>query len=291
MRTRTTLLFKSTQRTIRVTLLVVMTLFATLPAIVQAAANMVPDYEVKLLMNPDLVLDSEHKLNSTVLSTFGMPNSVTKMNVLFMDTNAKDIYNNTWIARIRKMEGASNFELTYKKRYAIDNGDIAQALYLANSEGFDINDTNYQAQVEWGYQKKTLSISSTKNDDKSGYSGMDIPSSSDSRSLLKKNIPGKMDNWLYSGWGTSKLDASRKYGPILAKRSVGTWSGMQLYIEVWPLINPYGTGTEYVVEASFKTTSATTASSKHDQLQSYLISRGWFLAQDSLKTQMIMDRY
>ncbi|MFZ6639673.1 hypothetical protein ACO0LL_07995 [Undibacterium sp. TC4M20W] len=256
-----------------------------------AAGNMVPDYEVKLLMNPNVVLDADHKLKSTVLSTFSMPTSVTKMNVLFMDTNAKDIYGNTWIARIRKTEGESDFELTYKKRYAIDNGNITEALYKANAEGFDSTEKNYEAQVEWGYQKKTLSISNSKTDSKSGYSGMDLPSASDSRSLLKKNIPGKLNNWLYSGWGTSMLDSSRKYGPILAKRSVGTWSGLKLYIEVWPILNQAGTGTDYIVEASFKTTSEATASAKHDELQAYLISRGWFVAEDSLKTQLIMDRY
>jgi hypothetical protein len=67
--------------------------------------------------------------------------------------------------------------------------------------------------------------------------------------------------------------------------------GLQLYIEVWPIRNAAGTGTEYVVEASFKTTSQTTASTKHDELITYLQGKGWFLAQDSLKTQLIMDRY
>ena len=100
-----------------------------------------------------------------------------------------------------------------------------------------------------------------------------------------------MNNWLYSGWGTAMLDNSRKYGPILAKRSVGIWSGMTLYIEVWPILNQAGTGTDYVVEASFKTKSEATASAKHDELQAYLISRGWFVAEDSLKTQLIIDRY
>lgn len=256
-----------------------------------AAGNMVPDYEVKLLMNPNVVLDADHKLKSTVLNTFNMPTSVTKMNILFMDTNAKDIYGNTWIARIRKTEGESDFELTYKKRYAIDDGNINEALYRANAQGFDSTEKNYEAQIEWGYQKKTLSISNSKKDSKSGYSGMDLPSASDARSLLKKNIPGKLNNWLYSGWGTAMLDSSRKYGPILAKRSVGTWSGLKLYIEVWPILNQAGTGTDYIVEASFKTTSEATASAKHDELQAYLISRGWFVAEDSLKTQLIMDRY
>lgn len=256
-----------------------------------AASNMVPDYEVKLLMNPNVVLNADHKLKSTVLATFNMPTSVTKMNVQFMDTNGKEIYNNGWIARIRKTEGDKDFELSYKKRYAIDNGNINEALYKANAEGFDVSDKNYEAQIEWGYQKKTLSITNSKMDSKAGYSGIDLPSNSDARSLLKKNVPGKMNNWLYLGWGLSMLDNSRKYGPVLAKRSVGSWSGMTLYIEVWPILNAYGTGTDYIVEASFKTKSETTASAKHDELQAYLIARGWFVAEDSLKTQLIMDRY
>lgn len=261
------------------------------PAAVRAAANMTPDYEVKLLLDPAVVLNSDYKLKSSVRSAFGMPDTVTKMNVQFMDTNAQDIYDNGWIARIRKTEGEDDFELTYKKRYPIVNNDIDAALTLANTEGFDATDTNYEAQVEWGYQNKTLSISNNKTGKKSGYSGMDLPSTSDSRKLLKDNIPGKMNNWLYSDWGKDMLDNSRKYGPVLAKRSVGTWSGQQLYIEVWPITNAAGTGTEYIVEASFKTTSRTTAATKHDELIAYLQNQSWFLAQDSLKTQLIMDRY
>lgn len=261
------------------------------PVPAKAASNMVPDYEVKLLLDPNVVLDSDHKLNSTVRTAFGMPETVTKMNVQFMDTNAKDIYDNGWVARVRKTEGEKDFELTYKKRYPITNGNIDAALTTANQEGFDSSDTNYEAQIEWGYQNQTLSLSRVKTDSKSGYSGMDLPSASDSRKLLVKNVPGKMDKWVYTGWGTDMLNASRIYGPVLAKRYIGTWSGLKTYIEIWPIKNASGTGTEYVVEASFKTTSRTTAQQKHDDLIAYLQGKGWFLPQDSLKTQLIMDRY
>lgn len=265
--------------------------FGGVPHSASAASNMVPDYEVKLLLNPNVVLGSDFKLTSTVRSAFGMPETVTKMNVQFLDTNAKDIYNNGWSPRIRKTEGENDFELSYKKRYAITGNDINGALTLANQEGFNSGDTGYEAQIEWGYQKKTLSITRSKSGSKSGYSGMDLPNQADSRSLLINNAPDKFNNWVSSGWGTSKLSSSRIYGPVLAKRSVGTWSGQELYIEVWPIRNAAGTGTEYVVEASFKTTSQSTASVKHDELITYLQGKGWFLAQDSLKTQLIMDRY
>ena len=252
---------------------------------------MTPDYEVKLLLDPAAVLGSDHKLTSTVRSAFGMPSTVTKMNVQFLDTNSEEIYSNGWSPRIRRTEGESDFELTYKKRYPITAGDIDGALTTANNQGFNAGDTGYEAQVEWGYTKQTLSISRPKSASGSGYSGMDLPGTSTSRSVLINDAPDKFDDWLFNNWGTGALATSRIYGPVLAKRSIGSLSGMQLYIEVWPILNAAGTGTEDIVEASFKTTSRTTAASKHDSLMAYLQSHGWFLAQDSLKTQVIMDRY
>lgn len=264
---------------------------ALLPGSAGAAANMTPDYEVKLLLNPATTLGSDHKPTAAVLSAFGAPTTVTKMNVQFLDTSAKDVYDAGWSPRIRKTEGESGFELTYKKRYPVGAGGIDGALTTANGDGLDSNDTSYDAQIEWGYQQQTLSISRKKTATKSGYSGMDLPNQSDSRSMLISNAPDQFDDWLGNGWGTGKLASSRIFGPVLAKRSVGTWHGRELDVEVWPIKAATGTGTDYTVEASFKTDSRTTASTDHDALESYLQSKGWFLAQDSLKTQQIMDRY
>jgi hypothetical protein len=262
-----------------------------LPATAGAAANMTPDYEVKLLMDPATTLGSDHRPTAAVLSAFGAPSTVTKMNVQFLDTSAKDLYAAGWSPRIRRTEGESGFELTYKKRYPVGAGGIDGALSQANADGLDADDTTYDAQVEWGYQKQTLSISRKKSASSSGYSGMDLPGQSASRSMLIDEAPDQFDDWLGNGWGTSKLASSRIYGPVLAKRSVGTWRGRELDIEVWPIRTASGVGTEDLVEASFKTTSRTTAAADHDALQAYLQSKGWFLAQDSLKTQQIMDRY
>ncbi|KAK3352449.1 hypothetical protein B0T25DRAFT_186064 [Lasiosphaeria hispida] len=257
----------------------------------RAASNLVPDYEVKLLLDPTAVLGVDHKLVATVLAEFSMPTTVTKMNVQFLDKSDKTIYNAGWSPRIRKTEGEANFELTYKKRYGVTSGNIDGSLSTANADGFDSTDTNYDAQIEWGYTAKTLSISRKKSSSGSGYSGEDLPNQADSRSILIDKAPGKFADWGSTGWGTTALASARIYGPVLAKRSIGTWSGVELYIEVWPILDAAGTGTEYVVEASFKTTSNTTASDLHDDLVDLLTLKGWFLAQDSLKTQLIMDRY
>jgi hypothetical protein len=66
---------------------------------------------------------------------------------------------------------------------------------------------------------------------------------------------------------------------------------MSLYLEVWPLHNSGVMGIKYIVEASFKTKNRTIASVERCNLVAYLQSKGWFFAQDSLKTQLIIERY
>jgi hypothetical protein len=41
------------------------------------------------------------------------------------------------------------------------DGDIDAALTAANSNGFNAHTKKYEAQVEWGYQTQTLSISTS----------------------------------------------------------------------------------------------------------------------------------
>jgi hypothetical protein len=253
--------------------------------------DMTPDYEVKLLLDPAAVLGTDHRLTGAVRAAFGMPSTATKLSVQFLDTDGQEIYSHGWSPRIRKTEGESGFELTYKKRYPIAAGDIDAALTTAGDDGFDAGETGYEAQVEWGYTKQTLSISRPKRASGAGFDGMDLPGTRSSRSMLIRHAPDRFDDWLWNGWGTDALPISRIYGPVLARRSIGTWSAMTLYIEVWPILDAAGTGTEDVVEASFKTASRATASAEHDSLIAYLQRRGWLLAQDSLKTQLIMDRY
>ncbi|KAK4031416.1 hypothetical protein C8A01DRAFT_51488 [Parachaetomium inaequale] len=253
---------------------------------------MTPDYEVKLRMDPDNVLNpSDYKLTATVLSTFAIPTTVIKMNVQFLDKSNKEIYDNGWSPRIRKTEDENNFELTYKKRYSIANGDIDAALATANKEGFAAEETDYEAQVELTYEKQTLSISRKRTASDAGYSGIDLPDTRDSRDMLINQAPDKFDDWVSNGWGTTALASARIFGPILAKRSIGIWNGTKLYIEVWPITNATGPGTEYIVEVSLKTASRTTASEKCDALRAFLQQQGWFLREASLKTQLIMDRY
>lgn len=257
----------------------------------QSEPNIIPDYEVRLLLNPTAVLGPEHELTSSVLSAFHIAPTVTRMNVQFLDKDTKEIYLAGWSARIRKAENENDFELTYKKRYPIVGGDVDAALTVANKDGLNTRSTKYKAQVEWGYQKQTLSISRKKTATDTGVSRIDLPDITNSRKMLIDEAPDKFDNFGSNKWGTGALAVSRIFGPVLVRRSTGLWKGMQLYIEIWPILNSTGTGIEYIVEASFKTTSRMTASVEQTDLAAYLESQGWLLAEDSLKTQLIMERY
>ncbi|WP_202117349.1 hypothetical protein [Clostridium chromiireducens] len=251
----------------------------------------VPNYEVKIYMDPSVVLDSDNKLKQEVLNTFNMPSTVTKMSVEYLDSSNLDFNDIGWDVRLRKMEGDADFELTYKKRYSIANGNIDSALQTAALDGFDKSEDDYDAQVDWGYNKQTLSFSNDKDVSISGYSGMDLPSSKDSIKAAIKKIPGKLNNSISNGYGTTILQNSHIYGPVDAKRSIGTWNGEKFYIEVWKIKATSGSGYDYVVEASFKTDDRSSAQEGHDQLIELFNEKGWLLPEDQLKTQMILDRY
>ncbi|KAL4723020.1 hypothetical protein ACLX1H_010261 [Fusarium chlamydosporum] len=233
------------------------------------ASNMTPDYEVKLLLKPDAVLDSRSELKSTVLEAFDIRPGVIKQTIQYLDTNDKQLYSNGWSARVRKTENEDGLELTYKKRYTIAANDIDAALNKANHDGFNVSESKYDAQVEWGYKKQTLSISLKKSINFT-TSGMDLPEDLSSRSILIEEAPDKFDDFLQEKWGTSMLASSRVFGPVHAKRHVGRWEGTKIYLEIWPLRNSEGTGFEYLVEASLKTQTCLDASKKQTSLMTYL---------------------
>jgi hypothetical protein len=268
------------------------TAILALPAVLASSGPMTPDYEVHIDLIPTAVLDTtSYKLLPTVLSTFAMPTSVTKINVQYLDTTNEDLSANGWSCRIRNIENESGFDLTYKWRLPIQNGDINGALQTAYNDGWNSGQNNYGAEVDWYYNFQELSISRDYTASSSGYSGSSDPSEKDSRKMLISNAPGMFDDWVSNGWGTNDLTSAVIYGPVLSKRSVGTWNGVELDIEVWPIENSAGTGIQYLVEASFKTSNYTFASTGRDQLTQLFQSKGWFLAAGYSKEALVLANY
>lgn len=255
-----------------------------------AAANAVPAYEVKFLAKPELILNTDGTPRSEVIQTLGLSSTARNISAEYFDTNALNLNQAGWDVRFRKKDDKNNYELTYKKRYPVINGDVNAALTLANQEGFDASDDNYEAEVDWGYGKQTLSFSNTKKVDTKA-TGVQLPSQQEALSMLLDKLPGKLKNWSSSNWGKQQLTASRAYGPVTFQRYEGTWNGQELTLEVWPIRNAAGTGLENIVEISFKTADSTAVSGLRTQLMQVLENKNWLIPADGLKTQLILERY
>ncbi|MFI2301182.1 hypothetical protein ACH5AL_20380 [Actinacidiphila glaucinigra] len=255
-----------------------------------AAGNAVPTYEVKVNLT-SAALDASHNPTSAVKAAFGITGSAKARSYEYFDTDAQDLDAEGWDVRLRHKSGSS-FEETYKMRFPVAGGDIDAALDEANAEGFDSSDTNYDAEVDWGYAKQTLSFSNEKSHSASGYSGTAMPSASTGRNWLVNDIPGKLDDWRYDNWGSDTLKASRVHGPVTSQVWSGAWEASDdAGIEVLPVRNAAGTGTEYIVELSFKTDDYADAARLHSDAIAVAEAHGWLYHGDILKTQLILDRY
>ncbi|MBB3108292.1 hypothetical protein FHS18_000320 [Paenibacillus phyllosphaerae] len=255
-----------------------------------ASANMVPGYEVKFLLKSGSVLGSDYKPTSALKSAFGL-GSATSLGVEYFDTDALELDEQGWDVRFRKKSNKSNFEINYKKRYPIVNGDINAALALANQDGFDAGSDDFEAEVDWGYGKQTLSIATEETKSASGYSGTSLPTESKALEIALDKMPGELADWGSNGWGEDTLEASRAHGPVTVSKYEGEFNDLETDLEIWPILNAAGTGTEYIVEVSFKTDSYSEASTERVALLSYLQGKGWLQTEDSLKTQLILERY
>ncbi|MDO7907516.1 hypothetical protein Q5741_13985 [Paenibacillus sp. JX-17] len=259
------------------------------PSTAEAAANAVPSYEVKFMLKADQVLKSDHSLQDQVENTFQIEEPAARQLVEYFDTASLGLNDSGWNVRFRKKEDKKKYEMTYKKRYTVTNGDITAALNQANRDGFTASDTNYDAEIDWGYSKQTLSFSNDK--ETAASKGLVLPTSQEALQLLLANIPGKLDKTNSAGWGTATLKQSYAHGPISVSKYKGTFDGLETDIELWPIAKADGTGTEDIVEISFKTDSYNTAAASRAKLLQLLEAKGWLVPADSLKTNLVLERY
>lgn len=256
-----------------------------------AKENMVPDYEMKFLLDSGKVLNDDYKLDSEYRDFFDTGKKYETVGVLYLETEDYDFSNEGWYNRIRIKEDSDKFDLTYKKRYSIENGDIEAALTKANEEGFDISDTNYEAQVDWGYNKMTLSLSNKKTEKNNGYDDMELPGRKDAIEIIKDNMPGKEKDWKEKNWGKDLIDDVKKCGPVYYSKYEGEIEGITVDIEVWPVYTESTDSTEYITEVSFKEDEYDEAASNRNKVMDALEDKGILKHEDSLKTQKILEAY
>ncbi|PFZ78536.1 hypothetical protein COL82_10110 [Bacillus toyonensis] len=253
------------------------------------ASPMKPSFEVKLLLKPEQVLGYNKEIKQEVLEHFQVGTNYERIQVQFLDTANKNLSDEGWFARIRKKEFSKDFELTYKKRYPIQNGVIQDALEVAKKEGFDSKTDSYEAEIDWGFGKKTLSISNKKSYSAKGYGVLDLPNEQAAQNMLIEKLPGKMNKWLYTNWGEEMLRDSHIYGPVLMKRYTGEFENIKTNIEIWPVSNTGKIEDDFVIEVSFKTNEESFATKQRELLMASIEKKGWLLPKDSLKTELIFQ--
>ncbi|KAK4452722.1 hypothetical protein QBC34DRAFT_320510 [Podospora aff. communis PSN243] len=256
--------------------------------------NLKEDYEIKLLLNPDITLDLTTQTFPTpipaLLSLLSASPTPIKMTVQFLDTPTQTLYRSGWSPRIRRTSAKPlELELTYKKRYHITDEDVNAALTLANADGFDAGDAKYEAQVEWGCESMTLSIS---RDKKVVDGNVELPDAVKSREMMVAEAPGKFKNFgEEEGIGVRLLSEARVYGPVLAERYTGVWEGKKVSLEIWKVVIIAEGRIEWVVEVSFKVKERGEGEGPRKRLMDELEGRGWLWKRDSLKTRLIMENY
>jgi hypothetical protein len=261
------------------------------PAADARVAAAVPDYEVKLFLDPAKVLDAEFKPARETDRALDLKNSSRRIAMLFLDARPPQLHAGRWNVRARRFEDSDELELSYKRRYPVEPGRLADALAVAAADGFDAGEDDYAAQVEWGFRRETLSFTRKKELEVKGLGELDLPAVEELRVLAARELPGKLDRWEAPGRARAALAAAHGYGPVAGKRWAGEWPGPDLAFEVWQIRTASGQGYEPVVELSFKEEALADAAGHREKLTAFVRDRGWLVERDVLKTAMILDRY
>ena len=273
--------------------------------LVEVAQAMTPGYEVKFLVNPDLILESSTKQpNAEFLALFtGMAlKGTTKMS--YYDTPDLALNNAGWTIRIRKKSNKKAQQCTFKKRYSkinkkstLTQGDVNKAIKSTEREGFNtVNAKNFLGgcEIDYGFSKCTLSYSADYNIAETGKGNTDIPDSTTSIQFINNNKPAIF---------TEDLATIREHGAVTLTTYEGTFKGIIVVaLDVMTIKDELGTGTETICEVSVrledytgvryeKQTDLMLVNKLREELRAVLVEKGYLLEKDGLKTNMILERY
>ena len=269
----------------------------------EVAQAMTPGYEVKFLVNPDLILDNSTKEpNAEFLALFeGMSlKGSTKMS--YYDTEDLALNNAGWTIRIRKKSNKKAQQCTFKKRYSkinkkttLSQGDVNKSVKKATREGFNtLTPFIGGCEIDYGFSKCTLSYSADYNIAETGKGNTDIPDSTTSIQFINTNKPAIF---------TEDLTNIREHGAVTLTTYEGTFKGIvAVALDVMTIKDELGSGTETICEVTFKLedytgvryekqTDLMLVNKLREELRAVLVEKGYLLEKDGLKTNMILQRY
>ena len=258
---------------------------------VAAAAPASPGVEVKLFLDPKVALDTNRPTRD-VLAAFNVTEAPAEIRMQFLDSPTRELHEAGWNVRLRTVQGKDKVELTYKRRFRVLSG-LDAALARAEKDGFDAGEKDYEAELEWGYQQKTLTFSKEEKVGDPTRGSMTLPSAAPARTLAVDKMPGKLKRSTNEGWAKKILSNANVYGPVTGHRWKGSHPRIddEISIEVWVVPGAGGKGEERIVEVSFKKKKVDAeAIAKREALIELLEQKRWLLEKDVLKTKLILER-
>lgn len=252
-------------------------------AAIFAAEKIDMAFEVKFLLDSQKVLDSNNVPVKDIQDLFAVKKT-NQRTVLYIETPDRKFNEGGWTNRVREKEGKKNVELAYKRRYAVQGTDIDAAIERALKDNPRVTDGRYEAEIDWGYEKMTLSFTAEVKIDKpeGGMKGMTDDALV---SNLLANMPEDESGWMFAKLRSSKIKDARMAGPVDYIRYIGEYKGVEIDIEVWDV-----KGT-YITELSFEADNLESATAMRNEIMGILDTKGILMHKDSLKTQMILDAY
>ena len=265
-------------------------------------------YEVKLLLDSQKVLNDDHLLKEEWIQAFGITEDYLPIEVMYLDTPEKDFLHKGWINRLRLKSGKKKAERTYKKRYPVAGADLAAACEAAKKDGFIIPDKSesteqtdgkekeaadelFEAGIDWGYEKMTLSLSYEDSAKLKGHDSLASMTGDEARDFLLDAMPDIEANWEQSQWGISAMERAEAAGPVRFMRAKGELEGLEITVEICSVTEKNSDEESYIVELSFDADDYPAAADGKAQLMEYLDQKEILLHEDSLKTTKILDAW
>ena len=243
--------------------------------------------EIKLLLASSQVLGEDHQLTRSMLKAFQMEDEPMRIEVIYLDTPARDYLKAGWISRIRVKEGKSRYTITYKMRYPVRDGDVDSALAVAKADGLSLRKSPYPAEIDWGYSKMTLSFAANAEVKTEKTPDLSLLTADKAVQMALENLPPEVKDQETDGQEDEFIKNIQVVGPVRFLRYEGALGKQSVRIEVWPI--PSETGEiQYTAELSRACKSLMEAAEIRIKLVEKLDKMGILIHGDNLKTQMIL---
>lgn len=257
---------------------------ASAPAGGEGNGSAIP-VEVKFILD-NKVLDANGRVNAEYVKAFSLAEPSSRI-IVYVDTPDRAFFSAGWINRLRE-RGEKKDDCTYKRRYAVSDGNIDAAVALAKSEGIDGN-AGFEAELDWSAEKVTLDYSKKIKIEPAAYPDFSVDSLASAVHILESAMPAEEADFAEKGWGTRLLKDSMLVGPVKSLQYKGKISDKKITLEVWIMENPKTHEVSRITELSFGAKSYEQAAELRKTIYAHLSGLGVLEKKSVLKTSAVFD--